>query len=359
MILPLLCTLVHGVLGGVTVSTVAPYDSSTTDVPSNFPNASSLQFTYSQGLAVSYYEYGDPTNPTLIITGGWPVSAETFDDFAADMADRGLHVILYDQRGSGKSAHPWGIWDYSLPNLAEDMGAVIEAAAPNKEVAVFGEAWSPFIASEYCDMHPENGSIGTIFSVGVPSFDLATQSLIDQTKNLVHNQQNLTQVLAQWASISYMGVVSIPVIPEVLVQIGIPQWIADKLLDILKALHAADAGALNNQLGSNIASALTALTKGRNSDTSHGMLKYQWYVFNRLIPGIISGKMYRQYLPVDKLKVWMMNGDNIETKILIDGLGERTPNLNLSYLDGNHYNYKYGESGATIKATILEWMKNK
>lgn len=349
------------VLGDIQIaaSTVAPYGSSTTDVPSDFPNANSLNYTYSQGLAVSYYEYGDASNPTLIVTGGWPPSAYIYNDIAATLATRGVHVVLYDQRGFGKSAHPWGPWDYSITNLANEMGAVIDAVAPNKSVIVGGDTWSPFIASEYCDMYPNSHRIEAIMSIGCPSFDLAAQTLIDQTRNLVSDQQNLTEIIGQWIALSYELEISIPVIPEILALTNAPGTFIDSVQNGLYALNNSNADALADILGSELSRQLLldfSQHSTSNTDTAHGEQKYQWYIDNRMIPGIISGKMYRQYLPVEKLKVFQLRNDTIETDLLIQNLGEHTPSLNLTYLDGTHWDFLQGDNSEIIIDTFVEWL---
>ena len=350
--------LIRGVLGGIVASKIAPEGSSTTDVPSAFSGANSVNYAYSQGIATVYYEYGDSQNPTVIMTGGWPNSANIYNGFANELAAKGLHVVVYDKRGFGQSDKPWGPWAYSLPNLADEMGAVIDAAAPNKKVAVFGDTWSPFAASEYCAMYPNNDKIGAILSIGVPSIDLSNQDLIDQTRNLVNDQQNLTRVLSSWASIAYQFGISVPVIPEAIEESGVASWIADDIQKVLNAANTSDQAVLSEILGPNLADGIMGILSLNRDDTSHGMQIYQWYVTNRLIPGIISGKMYRQYLPVEKVKVFELLGDTIENTLEIKTLSQRTPNLNLTYLNGTHFSFDSPENHQYMMETLLEWVPN-
>lgn len=350
---------IHGALGGIVASKIAPYGSSTTDVPSSYHDANSLKYVYYQDIPISYYEYGNPDDPTVIATGGWPPGASQYNDFAATLAKRGVHVVLYDQRGAGKSGHPWGPEGYSITNLANEMGAVIDAVSPDKRVIVWGGTWSPFIASEHCSMYPDSHRIAAIMSTGGPSFDLGYQALIDQTKNLVFNQQNLTKVLSQWIMLSYEEEIAVPVIPEVLAETGLPNWIESKIQDGLHALNSSNANALADVLNSEIARALIYNFGDYDKDSmAHGEQKYQWYVFNRVVPGILSGKMYRQNLPVDRVKVWQMENDSIQTDIMNIGLGERTPNLSLTYLPGGHSSTLSGNNTEIMQDTIVEWLKD-
>lgn len=350
------CLLVRGVLGGIVASKIAPEGSSTTDVPSGHGNATSMKFVQYQGLNTAYYEFGDPKNPTVIVTGGWPTGAESNTPVAEGLAAKGLHVVMYDQYGAGNTAKPWGPWDYSITNLANQMSAVIDAAAPNKKVGVYGGTWSVFIGSEYCCMYPDSDKISAIFAIGGPSFDLGYQALIDQTKNLVHDQQNLTKVLAQWTLLSYEEEVSVPIIPEVLALTDLPNTFETKLQDCLHALNNSDADALADILGNEVARALIYdFGDYKRTETAHGEQKYQWYIFNRLLPGLKTGKMYRQYLPVPRVKEWQMKQDYIQSDIMNLGLAERTPHLNLTYLDGGH-NPPSADQTEEIENTIVEWM---
>lgn len=355
-----LCPLINVVLGDIQVSTIAPYGSSSTDVPEQFDRAQSLNYTYYQNIPISYYEYGDaaPDKPTVIGTGGWPPGAESYNDMAGALSERGIHVVLYDMRGAGKSGHPWGPEGYSITNLANEMGAVIDAVAPNRNISLYGGTWGPFIASEYAAMYPDSHRISTIFSIGCPSFDLAAQTLIDQTRALANDTQNQSEILGQWLALFYEAQISVPVIPEILALTGAPQFFTETIPDALRALNNKDADELANILGSQLAKDLLYNFGDYwdSSDEAHGEQKYQWYIFNRMLPGIISGKMYRQYLPVDRVKVWQKTNDSIQTSLLLENLGKHTPHLDLSYMIGGHNQELSGNNFIIARDTILDYL---
>ena len=60
----------------------------------------------------------------VIFLHGWPLSSDSWDDHAMEVADAGFRSISYDRRGFGRSTHPWGGYDYNT--LADDLAAVIE-----------------------------------------------------------------------------------------------------------------------------------------------------------------------------------------------------------------------------------------
>jgi len=65
------------------------------------------------------------TGRPVVLLHGWPLSADTFDHLAAAIAGAGMRAIAYDRRGFGRSAQPWGGYDYDT--LATDLADVIEA----------------------------------------------------------------------------------------------------------------------------------------------------------------------------------------------------------------------------------------
>ena len=58
------------------------------------------------GIELCYETFGDPSEPTaLLVMGlatqmiGWP------DDFCRELAERGFHVVRFDNRDIGRSTH--------------------------------------------------------------------------------------------------------------------------------------------------------------------------------------------------------------------------------------------------------------
>ncbi|MGJ8514174.1 alpha/beta fold hydrolase [Carnimonas bestiolae] len=288
---------------------------------------------------IAYFEYGPSADeaPTVVITGGWPWNSSRHVHFALRLADLGLHVIRYDQRGSGASSHPHGVDAYSMPNLAEDLGAVLDAATPkDKKVYIFGEAWGPFIGCEYTNINPDR--IASIISVGGPSLDVGFGTLVRLTKEAADDHSLIEPVAKQWAALSYQFAISIPVLPELLFATGIPTVIVN-----LVTLAATDA------LDELIKDPLSIIDQPTNvHDTIYGINKYRWFIYNRF-----PHPKY-DYINVPLLKVFQLDGDFIETEILLDGLENQTPNLEVSYVTGNHLNYLLGETGDKMVEGIFD-----
>lgn len=290
-----------------------------------------------QNVSISYFEYGDPKNPTVVVTGGWPWDSSAFDVVAKQLASDGFHALRYDQRGSGKSGHPSDESLYSLPDLAGELGALIDARAPGKPITMIGEAWSPFIGSEYACTYP--GRIKSIVSIGTPSFDLAVNQLDKALGGVVSNPSTLPAVAEQLAALSYFFLLDIPIIPGFVFATGVPTWIINAittLIDDPSEFLKKDPSFSN--------------WPTHQKDYLPGSYKYKWIVNNRMLK-----KPKWNYLPVDNVRVFQMNQDVIETPMLINDLENHTPNLNLTRLNGGHLSWPAGGNYAQIYAAITEY----
>src|SRR5260370_8374127 len=56
------------------------------------------------GIDIEYESHGDPNAPQMLLVTGLGAQLITWDDdFCAELADRGFHVIRFDNRDSGVS----------------------------------------------------------------------------------------------------------------------------------------------------------------------------------------------------------------------------------------------------------------
>jgi pimeloyl-ACP methyl ester carboxylesterase len=94
------------------------------------------RFVESWGLRIAVYEWGDERAPALLLAHGGFDFARTFDVFAPLLADAGLRVVCWDQRGHGDSEHAaLYSWDADL----RDALAVLESAG-SEPVALVGHS---------------------------------------------------------------------------------------------------------------------------------------------------------------------------------------------------------------------------
>lgn len=71
-----------------------------------------------------YYKDWGGGRPVVFIHG-WPLSADAWDDQMKWVADNGFRGIAHDRRGHGRSAQPWGGYDFDT--FADDLNDVLTA----------------------------------------------------------------------------------------------------------------------------------------------------------------------------------------------------------------------------------------
>ena len=60
--------------------------------------------TAKDGTRLYYKDWGE--GRPVVLVHGWPLSADTFDDAAMALAERGCRAIAPDRRGFGRSERP-------------------------------------------------------------------------------------------------------------------------------------------------------------------------------------------------------------------------------------------------------------
>lgn len=287
------------------------------------------------GVNIKYYEYGDTKNPTVTVTGGWPWNSSGQIGQAKDLANRGLHVIRWEQPGAGNSDHPSDENAYSLPSMAEDFGAVIDKAAPNQHIAVTGMGWGPTIATEYSYSHP--GRINALVSNGAPSLELGWKNLFTANQNMKTNPGSIPATVWQDVALSYETGFAIPKIPQALaglfsyaVNIFSALWVGD-----YKDVIQYPAYFFDNP--TNV------------KDTTAGISKYSWFAKNRVLPNHLHN-----YIPINHVHVFNDTQDPIETSVLLQGLDKETPHLEQSDMDANHISWTQGNNIKTVDQTTVD-----
>ena len=121
------------------------------------------------GIEIEYETVGDPAAPPMLLIMGLGAQLTTWDDgFCQELADRGFHVIRYDNRDAGLStkmeaAGPADIMAayrgearpaYTLDDLAADAAGVLDALGI-RAAHIVGASMGGFIAQLVAINHPE------------------------------------------------------------------------------------------------------------------------------------------------------------------------------------------------------------
>jgi pimeloyl-ACP methyl ester carboxylesterase len=122
-----------------------------------------------RGVTLCYETFGDPANPTALLVMGLGTQMVAWhEDFCLQLADRGLHVVRFDNRDIGRSTHMKGraptirqlltrskrAAHYTLRDMADDAAGLLEELelAP---AHVVGASMGGMIAQCLAARHPE------------------------------------------------------------------------------------------------------------------------------------------------------------------------------------------------------------
>ena len=166
--------------------------------------------TSTDGVQLAVYEQGEPTAPTIVAVHGYPDNHSVWDGVAGLLSDR-FHVVTYDVRGAGESDKPAARSAYRIPQLTDDLTAVLDAVSPNEPVHLLGHDWGsiqlwPGLASDQLA-----GRVASFTSISGPSLEYSGLWLRQIRKHP-------RATLRQFGHSYYIALFQLPVLPEVVVR---------------------------------------------------------------------------------------------------------------------------------------------
>ncbi|MEU5765730.1 SDR family oxidoreductase [Streptomyces asoensis] len=168
----------------------------------------------SGGIELCVAELGDPGQPTVVLVHGYPDSKEVWSEVASRLADvHGLHVVLYDVRGHGRSGVPRPLrGGFTLDKLTDDFLAVVDAVSPDRPVHLVGHDWGSVQAWEFVTVERTRGRIASFTSMSGPSLDHFGHWI---NKRLARpTPRRVGQLLGQGAKSWYVYLLHTPALPE-------------------------------------------------------------------------------------------------------------------------------------------------
>ncbi len=99
-----------------------------------------------------YKDWG--SGKPVVLIHGWPLSADTWDEVATEIALKGMRAIIYDRRGFGRSEQTWNGYDYD--SLTEDLADVINALQL-RDVSLVGFSMGGGEVARYMSMYKGQG----------------------------------------------------------------------------------------------------------------------------------------------------------------------------------------------------------
>jgi pimeloyl-ACP methyl ester carboxylesterase len=116
-------------------------------------------------ITLRVLEAGDPTNPTVVLSHGFPELAHSWRHQIPVLAAAGYHVLAPNQRGYGHSSVPTDVASYGIEHLTGDLLALLDRHG--KEQAVFvGHDWGALIVWDLARLHPER--VAAVVGASVP-----------------------------------------------------------------------------------------------------------------------------------------------------------------------------------------------
>lgn len=168
--------------------------------------------TSSDGVQLAVYEAGPPDAPVIVAIHGYPDNHTVWDGVSAELAGT-YRVVRYDVRGTGRSGQPTQRRAYRLPQLVDDLAAVLDACSPDGPVHLLAHDWGSIQAWEAVTSATLTGRIASLTSISGPSLD---QVAAWMRSGLRHPRATVRQLLESW----YVFAFQLPRAPEALMRGG-------------------------------------------------------------------------------------------------------------------------------------------
>lgn len=97
------------------------------------------------GLVFDVIDAGPADGPVVVLLHGWPQLNTSWDAVIGRLTAQGYRCLAPNQRGYSPGARPTRRRDYRMPELVEDLRALIDAAG-EKRVHVVGHDWGAVMA---------------------------------------------------------------------------------------------------------------------------------------------------------------------------------------------------------------------
>jgi non-heme chloroperoxidase len=111
----------------------------------------------SDGARIAYKDWGH--GPVVLLSHGWADNADSWDQVALALAERGMRVIAHDRRGHGRSSQEWE--GNHLDRYADDLRELLIALRLD-DVALVGFGGGGSEIGRYVGRHGTTGVRGVV-----------------------------------------------------------------------------------------------------------------------------------------------------------------------------------------------------
>jgi pimeloyl-ACP methyl ester carboxylesterase len=120
------------------------------------------------GLTFEIRDSGPRDGDAVVCLHGFPQDGTSYDAVVPRLVERGLRVLVPDQRGYSPGARPPGRTAYALPALVDDVLALLDQAGVGA-AHVVGHDWGGAVAWALAGRHPERVRSLTALSTPHPA----------------------------------------------------------------------------------------------------------------------------------------------------------------------------------------------
>ena len=104
--------------------------------------------TTQDGTQIYYKDWG--TGPTVVLSHGWPLTADSWEAQMFFLASNGYRVIAHDRRGHGRSSQPWH--GNEMDTYADDLAHLLDTLDV-QDAALFGFSTGGGEVARYVGRH--------------------------------------------------------------------------------------------------------------------------------------------------------------------------------------------------------------
>ncbi len=125
--------------------------------------------TTPDGTSIYYKDWG--TGRPVVLSHGWPLNADAWDDQMVFLASRGFRCIAHDRRGHGRSSQPWD--GNNLDTYSDDLSAMMEALNI-KDAILIGHSTGGGEVTRYIGRHGTSRVAKVVLLSAIPPLMLKT-----------------------------------------------------------------------------------------------------------------------------------------------------------------------------------------
>lgn len=129
----------------------------------------SSRITTNDGTEIFYKEWG--SGQPVVLSHGWPLSADAWDDQMMFLANHGYRAIAHDRRGHGRSTQTGNGND--LDTYADDLNALIETLGL-RDVVLVGHSTGGGEVTRYIGRHGSSSVDKVVLISAIPPLMLKT-----------------------------------------------------------------------------------------------------------------------------------------------------------------------------------------